>query len=1331
MSGEPHSTGLNSRQEALEPKRAPPGQPVGLTKNVSFLEPLKSPRTASSNSFSKSAVPIDNLGKNAFEIRQTKTIAKYSEFAEQDIIESVAWTQKLDKFLKKPSISTLLETYVNPSIVGGQHKKATITPSIPIKPMEQPSSKSISMSMKQSLSKNQSDNDMISPNHSVGLDTEFLNQADSADRILSIASNRRLSQIELEAVRNFTRSSALSSAWDDEPDVDFDPSISIHKNNRRFGRRSGLQFPPIGTHIALQKVAITKKEDSSQLSQRSDISVPAYLFDEDKSSKVLPDFGRIEKRRNMRQRELNMSGVASILAPNAESDSDPCSDECEGLEKERVSLLNAHKPTLISTQTGIETVDHDELNAYSDFAYAASYHQAFAAEVAFKSKNILSKHQLRNSDHESRSSLISSAKSVNKSQEASVFVPDTSTNWKTSMEMPDVASSEYCRFCILHKLPIYHTIIRASLTHSHHKNVSFAGENIQAVSHYFKHAAKTIQELVIASCSVGNDEFRFLGASCFRLMSALTCLKLVDCNFCDGGNLLQNSFALLSSLSSIQISDCKLRDSDCASALIGLTQNNSKCTHISVDHNFASAVSADAISKCFRFSKCLWQDIDLSWNRMSPSWNMCSSLRHCDSLTAINLSWNGLRDEVALSAMCYALRFHPRMRHINLQNCGLCDRHAMLLTELLCDCVSLVSIDLRNNSIHSYGCRSILRVLGLRHQSAQKDAQPITSDPGQPSNFGICHVMLPISGVIPDSVVDYDVIAGPVEFSLRSPSDRHILKSLLYKREKELVKFTDDSFQIDDDFVPAVKLKSMINAFETRDSRLHNDLGVITDLRGASSDHKIEQSYEFDKITLTIQNLIQNPTEDRLATAWEIAFVKQIHASSEFSMEQKMFFVSFLLGGSNVFTLEQLQELVFLIKPGYRVDAVKLALTHCWERNRSEFILGWLSTSEQQKVEMHVSEECLHFAPNNPTGHYRLLLSSRFDRDICFKLLAMRNNILDVMKRDKTYQSSRHKVEKVALNVKFEGIPFTITPDWNVPSNGTLELDFVYCLHPDPSAFPVIDDQSVFDFTLAPVSAQRKQLKILRSLSNEHYFTCTQAMRIMQYFCDPAMKVESLVILFSRVIDYPGFMRVVKALDGTKQLTLRKRLGAHNLYSDCTAVGFHELDLTDPQQRFICGRLVDLAIIEPGENMCACRYNEIDFDVPSSWLEEVPQKGVFSVFYCRSAQVIKKIFQTSPLECIPANLDVISPAGVEWVQQAKRVRIKLKLSLAFTNVEEAFNKMDEDGGGSLSRLEFSRGLRMLGVQVTAYELLDLVDLLDEDGSGFIELEEMVAFWESC
>jgi hypothetical protein len=591
--------------------------------------------------------------------------------------------------------------------------------------------------------------------------------------------------------------------------------------------------------------------------------------------------------------------------------------------------------------------------------------------------------------------------------------------------------------------------------------------------------------------------------------------------------------------------------------------------------------------------------------------------------------------------------------------------------------------------------------------------------------------MLPISGCIPDSVIDYDVIAGPAQFYLRSPSDRHIIKRLLLKRNKNLISFADDSFEIDGKSAPVEKLNSLIQEFDKRDLQYHNSLNMISDFSNSCEIPKSEQHSDIDKITLIIQNLASPATEDRLATVWEIDFVKMVYLSTEFSMEHKVHFVSFLLGGSNVFRLEQLKELIFLIKPGYRIDAVKLALTHCFENDCSEQILSWLSRSEQQKVQALVSEELLLFSPNNPTGHYRLLLSNRFDRDICFKLLAIRNEIMDSFKRDHSYQSFRHKIEKVTLNVKLEGMPFTLTSEWNVPSNGTLELDFVYCLPPDPSLFPVIDDDSILGFTLAPESAQRKQIKCLRPLTNQYLFTCTQAMRILQYFRDDTMKVECLVILFSRVIDYPGFLRLVKALDGPKQSMLRKRLGSHNIYHDCNAVGFHELDLSDPQQRFVCARLVDLAVVEPGENMCGCRFNEIDFDVPSSWLEEVPSKGIFSVFYCRSAQVIKKIFSKIPIQCIPANLDLLSPPGTEWVAQAKRTRIKLKLSLAFTNVEDAFSRMDEDGGGSLSRLEFSRGLRMLGVQVTAYELLDLVELLDEDGSGFIELDEMVSFWESC
>lgn len=1314
MTHHEHNT-YNSRQEAVEPKRLEPSS--GLDRpNVSFSKPTNNLKHALFSS--ESSAHLDNLHADdqRFETKTCKdsNASNFSSFTERDIIESLAWTKKLNKFLNRPAVcmSAILESYVTKqSSLASQQKPVTSHPSLPkIKSIEQRPK----LRAKSRLLQNDEDSKLLLDPEC--LNQEFLNQADSAEKILVIASKRRLERPEFEVMRNFTRSNMLTSAWEEAPDQEIN---AIATSNRRFGRRSTLlQIPPIGTKSSLQNTKNTKsfKDTHLPLSQRSDISVPAYIFDEETSSKDLPDFNRIEKRRIARQKELDNLGSLSILGPNVESDSDPCSDECEGLEKKTVTQLNTHKPTLIREQSGIETVDHDELNAYSDFGYAVSYQKAFAAGVVSTD----TQHHIRHIEQISNSSL-SSAKLAIKTPAASM--PETSMNWKTSMEVTNVAASEYCRFCILHKLPIYHTIIRASSTHSHHRNISFAGDNIHAMAHYFKHAAKTVEELFISSCSLGNKEFGFLGSSCFHLMESLTSIKLDDCNFCNCGSLMTENLALLSNLSSIKLSDCKLRDADCASILIGLAQRNSKCIDISVDHNFASAFSADALSKCFRYSRCSWKVLDLSWNRMSPSRSMCSSIRHCDNLTEMNLSWNGLRDEVALNAMCYALRFHPKMRHINLQNCGLGDKHALLLTELLSDCVKLVSIDLRRNSINSYGCRSILRVLGLRHQSVPKDSKDSET----------CHVMLPISGSIPDSLIDYEKIAGPAEFFLRSPCDRHILKNLLLKRDRHMLSFADDSFEIDGDgdSVPVHKLRSLIEAFDASDLQYHKSLGVISDLTDIFSDQILDLSPNLNKITLTIQNLFQTPTEDMLATSWEIDFVKNIFASSEFSLDQKIHFVSFLLGGSNLFRLEQLKEIIFLIQPGYRVDAVKLALTHCWETDGSEQLLSWLSTSEQKKVQMLVSDDLLHFAPNNPTGHYRLVLSNRFDRDICFKLLATRNDILDVLKRDKTYQNSRHKVEKVVFNVKLEGSPFVVTPDWNVPTNGTLELDFVYCLPPNPTAFQVIDDESVFEFTMAPDSAQRKQIKILRSLSNQYFFNTTQAMRIMQYFRDDALKIESLVILFSKIIDYPGFQRVMKALEGPKQTTLRKRIGSHNIYNDCNAVGFHELDLTDPQQRFVCGRLVDLAVIEPGENMCGCRYNEIDFDVPSSWLEEIPQKGIFTVFYCRSAQVIKKIFQKIPSPCIPANLDLLSPSGTEWVAQAKRSRIKLKLSLAFTNVEEAFNKMDEDGGGSLSRLEFSRGLRMLGVQVTAYELLDLVDLLDEDGSGFIELEEMVSFWESC
>lgn len=56
--------------------------------------------------------------------------------------------------------------------------------------------------------------------------------------------------------------------------------------------------------------------------------------------------------------------------------------------------------------------------------------------------------------------------------------------------------------------------------------------------------------------------------------------------------------------------------------------------------------------------------------------------------------------------------------------------------------------------------------------------------------------------------------------------------------------------------------------------------------------------------------------------------------------------------------------------------------------------------------------------------------------------------------------------------------------------------------------------------------------------------------------------------------------------------------------------------------------------------------------------------------------------------------------------------------------------MDCDGGGSLDRTEIAKGLRGVGIWLHPSELFALLEFLDEDGSGSVEIDEMESFWNS-
>ncbi len=76
------------------------------------------------------------------------------------------------------------------------------------------------------------------------------------------------------------------------------------------------------------------------------------------------------------------------------------------------------------------------------------------------------------------------------------------------------------------------------------------------------------------------------------------------------------------------------------------------------------------------------------------------------------------------------------------------------------------------------------------------------------------------------------------------------------------------------------------------------------------------------------------------------------------------------------------------------------------------------------------------------------------------------------------------------------------------------------------------------------------------------------------------------------------------------------------------------------------------------------------------------------------------------------------------------MKIKEKLQSKFSSAEECFKNLDCDGGGSLDRTEIAKGLRSVGIWLHPSELFALLEFLDEDGSGSVEIDEMESFWNS-
>jgi hypothetical protein len=896
----------------------------------------------------------------------------------------------------------------------------------------------------------------------------------------------------------------------------------------------------------------------------------------------------------------------------------------------------------------------------------------------------------------------------------------------------------------------------------------------------FSHAPSqntaNLRKVVIDACSVRGTEFNVLSASLANLVH-LSSLILIGADFSNDQSNLSSSFSQLTSLTELFLRNCKLDDFG-GSLVVKAVKPNTKLTKICLAQNMIGMRTCSAIAEVLCDPWINWQDVDLSWNHVQGSSPvlMLACLAKNYTLQKIDLSWNGMRHESSLFAFCDALSRNDSIKFVNLSNCSISDYGALLIADLLQKTRSLTELNLLRNPICSFGCRSILRTLGLRQMKSPE--------------LSSVKVSLPVEqNSVMESTFDIATLVGKVKLDLNLPSHRHILNAI-FKRKKETsviivgaVQFTGMPWQFDNLIEVAKRLeqdllKRLHDGVErtwngaqdsepepdkTKENQLEETVLFIPkpkddeessskdDESGVSTENSTVDEDIVEDVAASTQTFIgrlsnncatfelmsghSESTAHCVVTPFEfdyfIHLIKSIDLTVPGNALRQFDAVKLLFSGKNVMKSADIIKILNQVCDDYKIQATKLSMTRCIEQSGIEKILENLSQTEYVSLSKIVSGSIMKFTPNNPTGRYVLHLSDQLDRDFFQRLIGIKMFQDEILKSDPVWQSYRYNnIERNFLNPLLDGRPIIIDRFFLVPSNGYVTFDFVSHIPPNTGEFPGVSEKNILEFIIGPQDESEK-LGIFRKWTNINVFTVQQAIRLLGVFSGDTNRVEFCVTVFNRLIDWHGRLRLHNILSSSAMKMLVSRIGYQNLWDDATAVRYHEYDLSVSSERFCVGRLVDLAVLEPGENMCYEHFNEREFQCPASWAnDDVPKKGLFSVYYCRSDRVVAGLISRYPPHTLPPNFLQLQPSGQEWVELHKRNRLRGLIREKFPDPARAFLVMDESGDGSLSRQEFARGLRLLGIDLKAHELANLIELLDEDGGGEIDSEEFIAFVNS-
>ena len=107
--------------------------------------------------------------------------------------------------------------------------------------------------------------------------------------------------------------------------------------------------------------------------------------------------------------------------------------------------------------------------------------------------------------------------------------------------------------------------------------------------------------------------------------------------------------------------------------------------------------------------------------------------------------------------------------------------------------------------------------------------------------------------------------------------------------------------------------------------------------------------------------------------------------------------------------------------------------------------------------------------------------------------------------------------------------------------------------------------------------------------------------------------MELFVIFFCRLVDEENMHLALFCLTQEEQEVIMHRLGPLNLFNPFEPDGKYKLDLAQHDTHLLAEILIKLGIGEHGKTLHDEHYNGFSFQLPVSWINSVPKKGIFEV----------------------------------------------------------------------------------------------------------------------